>query len=62
MDKPVIHIYEWQTPQDSDGWSDDYPWALSFGPFLEPVALFTDKSFAEAAASGLLESVLEESQ
>lgn len=53
--EPEIHIYEWSTPaNDGDDVAGDYPWAVSFGAFQEPVALFTEKAYAEAAAPAML--------
>jgi hypothetical protein len=57
--EPQLHIYQWAVPaNDGDEIADDFPWAVSFGPFLEPVALFTERAFAEAAGPALLASVM----
>lgn len=58
--EPDLHVYEWPTPaNDGDEIADDYPWAVSFGPFEEPVALFAERAYAEAAGPALLALVTE---
>jgi hypothetical protein len=54
-------VYRWAPEGTTDEWGEEYPWAISFGPLLEPVAMFTERAFAEAALPALVASVTEPS-